>query len=704
MIIFSVLIVNVFVVSVLGYHVNSKTDIKEVVEGIHTVYEPVYAKRGNILDINDNVLVEDAEAYTLYAYIADDRFGINNVPAYVTDKEAAATTIAKVLDAPYSEILEYLNMDAKQVEFGSYGKYISASQKRELEASGITGLGYTPAVKRDYYSSRFATTLLGMTRFDEETKLQEGIMGIEQYYNDVLSGTNGESVYRQDSSQYRFDTIDSLSYEAKNGKNIRLTVDKIIQSSLDNALNNFLTLEEINADEAWGAVVNLKTGAILAISDAPSFDVEDENTLYLNRATEYEYEPGSTMKTITYAIGLNEGAMTPDDLFDGKPFYLRTDPETGALSRATSPGPYTVTINNPSQEVYPIITFKEGLQRSSNVMIAELLTNRLSTNVYNDYLHKLGFFEEVGIGRIPEADGVELWNYHHEVITTGYGQGSMVTMLQLIQAHTAVFGDGAVTKPYIVDSVIDTKTGNLEYQASVQKGEQLFDEETVQSVRDALYGNVYVTRFGNQRYAMEEVNMMAKSGTAEIVIDGQYSNRKYIYSAVLAFPYEDPEYIVYYAYKANAGHRLGAASTEIKNVIKTVITTYPLDTMVDNETDSVVHQGEIGNYVNKSVKDAVANLKEQGYDVVVIGDGKTVLNQYPQKGTSLLNNERVLLLSKIENMKVPNMSKWSLKEVNAWANFANIEIVMKGSGFVKAQSIAPNTTVTDGMVLTVELE
>ena len=168
-----------------------------------------------------------------------------------------------------------------------------------------------------------------MTTFNEEKKVQQGIMGIEQYYDDVLSGTNGLEVYRQDRDQYRFDTIDSLSYDSKDGSHIKLTIDKIIQSSLDSSLNRLLTHEEVNASEAWGAVLDIKTGKILALSDAPSFDIDDENTIYMNRATEYEYEPGSTMKTLTYAAAINEGVIKPDDRFDGDTFYLYTDPDTG---------------------------------------------------------------------------------------------------------------------------------------------------------------------------------------------------------------------------------------------------------------------------------------------------------------------------------------------------------------------------------------
>ena len=97
-------------------------------------------------------------------------------------------------------------------------------------------------------------------------------------------------------------------------------------------------------------------------------------------------------------------------------------------------------------------------------------------------------------------------------------------------------------------------------------------------------------------------------------------------------------------------------------------------------------------------------LKEQGYNVVVLGNGSTVIDQYPKQGVTLLNSERVILLTKKEGLVIPDLKNWSLKEVNAWSNFAKIEVVISGSGFVKTQSYPVGTAVVKDMTLTVELE
>ncbi len=699
--VFAVLVINVFVVSVKGYHFNSKTNIKETVKDIHTVYEPIIAKRGRILDLKGDILVEDHAAYTLYAYIGEDRFD-GDEPAYVVDKEATADVLSKVLKVSYDYVMEQLSSDSKQVEFGVYGKEITQAQKEELDASGLPGLGYMPVLVRGYYSSSLGSTLIGMTRFDEDLNRQQGIMGVEQYYDDVLNGKNGVEVYRQDRDQYRFDTIDQLSEASEPGKDITLTIDKVIQASLDNALNNILKHPGIEAKEAWGTVVDIKTGRILALSDAPSFNLEDPDTLYLNRATEYAYEPGSTLKSLTYAMALNEGAIKPDDLYNGNAYYIKLNAD-GTGTRVGSDDNYDAKIQNPFDHQYGSITMKEGYQRSSNVMIAEIMDKYLYQSAFQTYMKDLGFFAPVNFGKIPEAKGQELWDYYLEKITNGFGQGSTVTMLQLVQAHTAIFGDGTVVKPYIVEKITNPETGEVEYQAETQKGKKVFSDEAVQLTRDAMSDNVENKPYGMGRFKMNDVHVMAKSGTSQIVVDGKYSSSEFLFSAMLGFPYEDPQYAVYFAYRTHDYHNNIASADEIKNVIKTVITNYPIETTVEEE-DQTVHNINIDNYVNAPVSHAIDSLKAMGHNPVVIGDGAVVIDQIPPRNTLVLNNEKIFLKTNSKNIKIPNMKGWSQKEVITYMNFIGVEFKIKGKGFVESQSLTPGTVISPEVAIEIVLQ
>lgn len=696
------LIINVFIVSIKGYHINSKTDFKSAVENIHTVESPIIAKRGRILDYQNDVLVEDNAAYTVYAYIGDDRFD-GDEPAYVVDKEDAAEKIAKVLDLDYEFVLKRLNADAKQVEFGSEGKEITSSQKDTLESYEIPGLGFSPVLVRGYYSSSLGSTLIGMTTYNENLNRQEGIMGVEKYYDDVLTGKNGVEVYRQDRDLYRFDNLESLSEPAEDGKDIKLTIDKIIQSSLDKALNNILVNKNVRAKEAWGALVDIETGRVLALADAPAFNANDPETLYINRGTEYQYEPGSTMKTLTYAMALNEEAINPEDTFDGSSYYFQID-GNGVGKRVPSSSNYTDVIHNPFQSNYGTITMLEGYQRSSNVMIAEIMEKHLIKEAFPRYMHDLGFYEPVKIGKLPEADGYELWEHYHEKLTNGFGQGSAVTMLQLLQAHTAVFGDGSVVKPYIIESITNPNTNEVEYQAEVTKGKRVFSNKTVQLIRDAMSDNVENQPFGMGRFKMDDIHVMAKSGTSEIVIDGEYSKSEYIFSAMLGFPYENPKYAFYFAYRTFDGHPLGEVADEMKNVIKTVVSNYPIDTHIDEDIEKPVHNLKLKNYVNRNVNQVSEELKAQGYTPVILGDGSTIIQQYPERDTTILNNEKILFNTNSNKKILPNMKGWSHKEVSALANFMDIDITIKGSGFVEKQSIKAGTELKKDQKVEVNLK
>lgn len=697
--IFTILVSNVILVSVGAYHVNSKTNFRKYVDNIYTKEDEIIAKRGSILDINGNVLVEDSTAYTLFAYIADDRYDSKDNPAFVVDKEAAAKSIGEIIGMDYDSMLAILTKEgAKQVEFGTKGKYLTPKQKEMIEALEIPGIGFNKITKRDYASEKLAPTLIGATRFNEEKKIAEGIIGIEKYYQDILVGENGLEVYRQNVDSYRHDTFESLGKDAIDGKNIKLTIDSVIQESLDNNLNQLLTDSSVKAEEAWAAVVEVKTGRVVAITDAPSFDINNPNTSYLNRALEYEYEPGSTMKTLTMAIALEEDVIKEEETFDGRPFYFHVD-KNGKTMRVTKDDKYSAVVNNPAKQVFIDMTYARGYQRSSNVMFVHLLVERLDPEVYRDYMHRLGFFKPVGLDRLKEKSGTELWNYPFEKVTNAFGQGSMVTMMQIIQAHTAIFGDGTLIKPYLIESITNPNTNEVEYQAETERIEKIFGEKTVQRVRDLMYENVNELSYSVSRYKMDEVNIMAKTGTAEMVIDGAYSKDTFISSVVQGFPYEDPQYIFYYAYKAKSSHNVRRATDIMKNTIRTILTNYPEVNVKDDAPSRPNSSFEIKNYINLKVDDVIEELKDKGREILVLGDGKYVLNQYPKESVKVLSDDKILLLTSTTNIKMPDMTGWSAREVNAFAQFIGVEVNLKGSGYVLSQSIKPDSIIENNAVI-----
>ncbi len=693
---------NVFVVSVLGYHVNSKTNIKDLIEGIHVVNEEVVAERGNIVDINGSMIATNKNAYTLYAIIDENRLNSSDEPAYVADKEKTAKVIADVIKEDYDKVLKILQQEnLSQVEFGIKGKKLSLEQRKEIEKHNLPGLGFKPILTRHYPNKNFASSLIGISLYDEELHNLTGRFGIELTFEKYLQGKNGFRRYQQDKDGYILPQVEVIEEKSSDGATVKLTIDRTIQESLEIALKNLADNENVKAKEAWGAVMEAKTGRIVAWSDYPNFDpnILDIKS-YENKGSQFTYEPGSTMKTFTVAAAIEEGVYNGKESFYSGPFYVGS--ENGKPIRLNSSQNSAATITNAMNINYGDITYDYGFDVSSNVMIGELLSKKLDPEIFHDYLYKLGFFKAVDTDNIPENTGVDLWNYPLEKITNGFGQGSTVTMLQLLQAYSSVVTDGTMVKPYFVEEIIAADGEEVLYEGSTKTIGKPFKESTALQVRDMLRS---VVKSGSaMRFDIDEIEVIGKTGTAQMVVDGAYSPNQYIFSSALSFPYNDPEYIVYYAYKANYGHNINESAKHINELVKKVVSTYGLRDKYDDKVVEATKLKELDQYVNEAVVSASKKLESLSYKTVIIGDGDTVIDQYPKANTEVLSNELIMLSTNSKNIKMPDMKKWSLKEVNAFSKLSGIKVEIEGSGYVVEQSIPVNTDIKEKDIIKLKLK
>ncbi|CAM3662459.1 penicillin-binding protein [Erysipelothrix urinaevulpis] len=693
---------NVFIVSVLGYHVNSKTNIKEIIEGIHVVDETIVAERGNIVDQNDNIIATNKNAYTLYAIIDENRLNSSKEPAYVVDKEKTAQVISDVIKEDPKEILAILNQkDKSQVEFGLAGKKISLEQKEKIESHNLPGLGFIPVLTRHYPNKNFASSLIGISLFDDELGNLTGRFGIELNYEKYLKGENGHKTYQQDKDGYILPQVEVIEKKAKNGADVKLTLDRTIQESLEDALKRIANDEGVKAKELWGAVMEAKTGKIVAWSDYPNFDPNKlDIKSYENKGSQFTYEPGSTMKTFTVAAAIEEGVYNGKETFDSGPFYVGD--KNGVPVRLPSEKNSIATITNAMNIDYGYISYDYGYDMSSNVMIGELLTKKLDPEVFHDYLYKLGFFEFVDTDKIPENEGYDLWNYSLEKITNGFGQGSTVTMLQMLQAYSSLVTDGTMVKPYFVDEIINHDTKEVIYKGKTTAIGKPFKESTALQVRDMM--RTVVSKGSATRFDIDEIEVIGKTGTAQMVIDGKYSARQYIFSSALAFPYNEPEYILYYAYTANYGHDINYSARHVNDVVRKVVSTYGLKDEYEETVVEATKVSKLPQLINQDVASVRKSLESKGYKTVVLGDGKTVIDQYPKVNSQILSNELVMLYTNSSTLTVPNMKGWSRKEVNAFSNLVGVNVEIEGSGYVQEQSIPKGKSINKKDLIKVKLK
>lgn len=691
---------NVFAVSILGLHFNSGTDITAELEGIHEIDRDISANRGKIFDSGSIILAQDATAYTLHANLDETTIDGMGNKQYVYDKESTARELAPFLRLSQEEVLAYLNQDARWVEFGINGKYFNLEEKNAIDALNLPGIGFSPIQTRNYPYDALAANLIGFSRFDETQKRLVGQVGIELLFDERLTGSLGHETFMQTSDGVRLKmTNEDANIAPKAGNDIYLTINKGVQETLEAALAGYAADPNVQAVESWGAVVEIKTGKIIAIAEYPSYNLNKGDIQnYLVRGSQYTYEPGSTMKSFTVAAAIDQGVWPDDNTFDSSAFYIAYDGDRVVRSSSYS----NSYISNAGGINYGYISYNRGYELSSNVMIAELLSKYLDPEIFHDYQLKLGFFKKTGIDALREEEGIDLWSEPHEKVTNGFGQGSTVTMLQLLQAYSSLFTDGTMIKPYLIDKIVDGDTQATLYEGQTTVVGKPFKESTAEKMRELMRG--VVTSGTAKRFNIAEVEVMGKTGTAQMVIDGDYSRSQYIFSNVLAFPYENPQYMLYTAYQANTYvNDVDASAVYTNNVVRKVVSTYNL---MESNTVNVVDMAEaktMFNYRNKLVETALESLRNQGLEALVFGDGAVVIDQYPESQSQLLVKEKVFIKTS-GSILMPDMTGWSAKEARIFASMFNLELNLSGSGYVVSQSIAPHQVLEEELMIELVLQ
>ena len=303
-------------------------------------------------------------------------------------------------------------------------------------------------------------------------------MGLEAIYDDTLAGENGYKVYQMDSKGYVLPDGILEEKDAVNGQDIYLTINSSLQRELDYQLAN--EAAAAGASKASCTIMEAKTGKILATSTYPSFNPNERNISdYKNFLFDTAYECGSVFKTFVYASSIESG------LYSGEATYESGQYDYGA-SRPIR--------DHNNGAGWGTITYNEGFYRSSNVAICNLLergyTNREDVEqVYED----LGFFQSSTVDGFDAAAGVALYKTDSSraaYLTTGFGQGSTVTSLQLLKAYSAFANDGKTVDPYLVERIVDTETNEVTYATKTNYSKQIFSSQTVHQIRDLLKGVV----------------------------------------------------------------------------------------------------------------------------------------------------------------------------------------------------------------------
>ena len=695
--IFALLIVaNVFIVTVGHLHIRSMTPLDDYIYSVSNAEETIFASRGTIFDQNGEIVAQDTQTWDIICYLDENRLSNGSDIAYVDNPNYAANALAPILGVEPSYIYNILtsNDNLYQVELGASGRNLTAEQVAQIKAiEDLHGIDFRNSYKRYYpYGESLSPQLIGFAQSDDTGKLV-GKLGIESYLNNELSGTDGYHSYQQDKNGYVLPGMYDETVEAIDGYDVYLTLDISIQEALNTCLQS--TMENKNASRAWGAVVEINTGKILAWGQTPSFNPNEPKSddVQVNYGSQLAYEPGSVMKAVIYSAAMDLGVYDGSATFNSSP-YCYTDDTTRTYSNNA-----LGCIYNVSNLDWGNIELDYGLIYSSNVATTTLLSSYVGVNNYKNYLDRYHLYQDVNTDGIDEIAGFTNYgNSAVDCITATYGQGSSTTMLQLLQAYTAIFGNGEMLKPYLIDKIVDPNNNTIIYQGNRNVVSRPISESTAKQMQDLLRRVVSDKAGTCRHYAAKTVSVMGKTGTSEIPLDGTYSETDNIISCMLGFPYENPKYMVYYAYVSPETVYYNYDIKPIPDLIDRIALLEGVSVQEGEDTsERVVFKYEMPDLTNSTYEQAEESLREYGAKVIRIGDGEKVIKQYPEAKDNLYTNEKVMLVTDGNNIALPDFSDWTRKEIISYWNLTGFPITMDGYGVVYEQSI-PMNTIVDGSV------
>ena len=646
------------------------------------------AKRGTIYSSDNEALALNVASYKLIAYLDPKRTEKEDNPQHVVDKEKTAEALAPIIKMEKDEVLKYLNKEnVYQTEFGSKGKGLTELTKKQIENLDLPGLDFIESYKRYYPKGQFLSYTVGYAKTDEDNDTISGEMGIEKYYDKILKGKDGYVTYQKDLKGYKIADTKEIREEAIEGKDVYLTVDSNIEFFIEQALQK--SMNEYGYEWFTMVVADAKTGAILGISQNPSFDPNLRNIEnYLDLTVASAYEPGSTMKTFTYMAAMENG------VYNGAETY-----KSGTYE--TSDG---TIIGDHNRNGWGVISFDKGYAMSSNVAIINIISRHMNAAMLRQYFRKLGFGTKTRISLPYESAGSINFKYETEIYNAGFGQGITTTPIQNIQAMTPLTNDGMLLKPYLVEKIVNPSTNEVVMSGKKDEIERVASTQTVQKMLQLMDDTVNGIGNTGSGFRIDSHELIGKTGTSQIAAEngsGYLTGHDDVITSFAGiYPKSNPQIIIYASVKRPSG----ASQKPLSNAVKDVVlnTGKYLGTEKQQEAIPVVEY-KLPKFINKKIENVKTNLTNNGMKYVVIGNGEKIVKQYPKNDTIVTNKETIYLITNDTSYKIPNVVGFSSKEAGNLLKLLGVKVKLEGSGYVTSQNIPPDTQITEGMEITLTL-
>lgn len=566
---------------------------------------PITGERGKIYDTNGATLAVSKTTYDVYlrGREVDDPIGVSSYLSNLLGLEFEKVH-AKAIDKTISESLVKMQIDQEVA--------------LKILNSDYKGVFLSENIGRYYPYGDLLTQILGFTTIDNV-----GQAGIEQYYNNMLTGLDGKYYVQSDLQGHQIDNTLSSYIPSVAGMNLQLTIDVSIQQVVETVLEQIVL--DHKPKSVTCIVMNPKNGELLALGLKPSFNLNDiprsDPNLMLtvkNTAVVDVYEPGSTFKILTTAAALEEGKTNLNDRFYD-PGYRIVDGQKIKCWK---------TIGHGSEDLV------DGFINSCNSVFMDLAL-RMGTNSFYSYLKKFGIGSKTGIDIASESSGILMKQSsvkNVDLARIGFGQAVAVTPIQIITAFCAAINGGELLQPYLVKSATDSQ-GNVVLENNKKVKTRVISQNTSNLINNLLE-NV-ATKRGKTTF-VDGYRIGGKTGTAQKYENGVIARGKYVSSFFGTYPADNPEYaMLLLVNEPSAGVYYGSvvAAPYAKEIFSGIFQAKNIKSQ--DEQQKQKEYVEMPNLVGLSLVEACEKLVTMGLNYELDGEGGMVVAQFPPTGTIL---------------------------------------------------------------------
>ena len=576
----------------------------------------IIAPRGTIYDRTGSSLAVSYTTYNVYVRARE-----------VTSPSKVASVLSSELELDFSSVYEKITN--RKVSEVLIKMQVDGEQAENIYNHRLDGVYLAENSDRYYPNGNLMTQVLGFISIDNV-----GQTGIEAYYNDYLKGKDGYSYVQSDLQGKEIGGSLRYYIPAEVGSDLILTLDSKMQLILEQALEQIMT--EQKAKATAGMIMNAKTGEILALSNKPSFDLndvprDDLTALFDNSKVKIVtdvYEPGSTFKILTVAGALEEGLTSLDDTFYC-PGYRIIDGERIKSWKTIGHGQQTLV---------------EAFSNSCNCCFMDLAL-RLGVDKFYEYMQKFGLGSKTGVDIAGEGSGILMAKSQVRTVDLarmGFGHAVALTPMQLLSAVASIVNGGTYNVPRVLGEVIASSGERTEVQGKIK-------EKGIISAQTSAQVNYLLEKAENKTGSytfVEGYNVGGKTGTAQKYSEsGGIAQGKYISSFIGTYPADDPQYLVFIMVdEPSAGAYYGSiVAAPYGKIVFFNLFEYLGEKKQDESV--TVNYVEMPNLVGDSLADAAAKLKALNLCYELDGEGEFVLAQLPPAGSMLAEGTYVVLIT-----------------------------------------------------------